>query len=367
MTSDELKEHASMLGFDDLRIAPASPDHWDQYRDWIAQGHHGGMKYLANRAEERRSPTISDQPARSIIVVAKRYLTNPIKSPPNPFTAIVSRYAVGDDYHDVMGESLKQLTAYIDQQTGGSYKSRWCVDSSPVMEKDFAAQSGIGWYGKQSNIINSHLGAWFFLGAIITTLELVPDHPIPNRCGTCIKCIEACPTKAIIQPYVVDARRCISYLTIENKGPIPVEFRRAMGQRVYGCDDCLAVCPWNRFAQPTDEPGFQPREILRTPNLIQLMKLADDEFRTIFKGSPIKRTKRRGLLRNAAIALGNTHDPGAIPVLLEALRDHEPLIRGHAAWALGEIGGSKAAKGLQEALAIEQDEWVISEIQQALR
>ena len=367
MTSDDLKECALTLGFDDLRIAPASPDHWDKYRDWIARGYHGEMKYLANRAEERRSPTVADQPVRSIIVVAKRYLPAQLPTQSNPFAAIVSRYALGDDYHDVMGKPLKQLAAFIDQQSGGAHKSRWCVDSSAVMEKDCAVQSGIGWRGKHSNIINRDLGAWFFLGAILTTLELTPDHPIPNHCGKCVKCIEACPTQAIIQPYVVDARRCISYLTIENKGPIPIAFRQAMGQRIYGCDDCLAVCPWNRFAQPTNEPGFQPREILQTPNLIQLMKLADDEFRTIFKGSPVKRTKRRGLLRNVAIALGNTRDPGAIPVLLDALKDYEPLIRGHAAWALGEIGGSDSSEGLKQALAIEQDQWVISEIQHALR
>lgn len=369
MTPEEIKTYARSVGFDEVKITSPTPKTWDCFIEWLHRGYHGEMRYLANRAEERRDPAFLLESTRSVIVVAKRYLTEVSNSSVfgNPFLPIISRYAWGDDYHLILADGLKQIVDFIQEKTKGCHRARWCVDTSPVLERDFAVQAGVGWRGKHANVLNRSLGNWFFLGVILTTLELEPDRPESNHCGTCSRCIDCCPTRAIIAPYILDARRCISYLTIELKGAIPREFRHAMGRRIYGCDDCLEACPWNRFAVPTQEAGFFPRESLRTLDLIQLMKLTGEEFRDLFKNSPIKRTKRRGFLRNVAVALGNSRDPRAVPVLLESLSDSEPLIRGHAAWALGEIGGSEALAGLQQSLERETDDWVKEESTWAYR
>ncbi|MBN2326716.1 MAG: tRNA epoxyqueuosine(34) reductase QueG [Candidatus Omnitrophica bacterium] len=369
MTPDELKTYAQNLGFDEVRIAGPSPKTWGRFSEWLKNGFHGEMRYLADRAEERRSASRLLESARSVIVAAKRYTAVDPPSPPSlneALTPAVSRYAWGDDYHDVVAGGLKKIAAYIEDQSGGRSQARWCVDTAPILEKDFAAQSGVGWVGKHTNILNRRLGNWFFLGVVITTLDLKPDAPASNHCGSCTRCLDACPTRAFPAPYVLDARRCISYLTIELKGPIPREFRKAIGRRIFGCDDCLQACPWNRFAIPAQEAGFFPRPWLQTDDLIQLMRITEEQFRIQFKGSPIKRAKRRGLLRNAAVALGNSRDPRAVPVLVEKLDDAEPLIRGHAAWALGEIGGDQARKALTLGLEKEKDGWVQDEIQEAL-
>jgi epoxyqueuosine reductase len=368
MTSDDLKNFALSLGFDEVRITGPTPTTWDRFFEWLSRNCHGEMSYLANRAEERRCASNLLESTRSVILVAKNYLTVEPRypSPESPFTPMISRYAWGDDYHAILAEGLQKIVEYIHVQSEGKHQARWCVDTAPLLEKDFASQSGIGWVGKNTNVLNRRLGNWFFLGAVLTTLELDVDAPVSPHCGACARCLEICPTKAFLAPYVLDARRCISYLTIELKSPIPREFRRAMGLRIYGCDECLAVCPWNRFAVPSQETGFLLRASLQALDLIQLMKLSEEGFRSLFKNSPIKRTKRRGFLRNVAVALGNACDRRAVPALIDALSDSEPLIRGHAAWALGEIGGDAALYALKNALEWEEDVWVNEELHWAI-
>jgi epoxyqueuosine reductase len=279
----------------------------------------------------------------------------------------IARYALGDDYHDVMLARLKALLAEIRARYGEELPGRAYVDSGPLLERDLAQRAGLGWWGKNTNLLHRHLGSYFFLGALLLGLELEPDVPTTAHCGTCTRCLDACPTQAFIAPYLLDARRCISYLTIELKGPIPRELRPLIGDWIYGCDICQEVCPWNRKAPPTREPAFQPREGLSAPELIPMLAMTDEEFRARFRGSPIQRTKRRGLLRNVAVALGNARDPAAVPALRAALeRDPEPLVRGHAAWALGRIGGPAARAALRAAAATETDAYVSEEIALAL-
>jgi epoxyqueuosine reductase len=269
------------------------------------------------------------------------------------------------------------------------------VDTGPLLEREVAARAGLGWVGKNTNLLNKEWGSWFFLGEVLTSLELDYDQPATAHCGTCTRCLTACPTGAFIAPYVLDARRCISYLTIELKGPIPRDLRPLIGNLIFGCDICQDVCPWNiKHARPTGvpkvpkvpkvpeardhgsritdhgsppEPAFQPRPGLDAPELIPLLKLTPEEFNEKFRSSPIRRAGRRGLRRNVAVALGNSGDPAAIPTLCEALHDPDPLIRGHAAWALGRLGGKEARLALEEALEVEEDEWVREEIEEALR
>jgi epoxyqueuosine reductase len=281
--------------------------------------------------------------------------------------AAVSRYAWGSEYHAVVGERLDALAQRVDRLIPG-HNSRWYVDTGPVLEKAWAEHAGIGWIGKHTNLISQDCGSWLFLGALLVDFPLTPDSPHVDRCGTCERCIGACPTGAIVAPYVLDARRCISYLTIENRAAIPDEFRRQMGNRVFGCDDCQDVCPWNRFALPTSfSAEFSPREGLRTVRLDELMGLSDAEFRERFRGSPILRAKRAGFARNIAVALGNSRDPAAVPALLRAMEDEEPLVRSHAAWALGEINSGEAERALRTCLDTEQHEEVLAEASQALQ
>ena len=248
-------------------------------------------------------------------------------------TGRIARYAWGDDYHDVITAKLDKIDIYL-REFGGEQKCY--VDTGPVLERDYAAQAGIGWHGKSTMLIDRHLGTWFFLAEILTTLELPADEPIPNRCGTCERCITACPTGAITAPHRVDARRCISYLTIELKGAIPLDLRPLIGDRIFGCDDCLDACPWNRFAQESREAAFSARRLTEM-SLREYLELSDAEFRTLFKNSPIKRIKRRGFLRNVCVALGNAGDTSDIPALERAARDPEPLIAEHARWAIDQI------------------------------
>lgn len=357
------------LGFDAVGVSSTVPQTWEQYKIWIDAGKHGEMGYLKKRLHERADPSFILEGAQSIIIVAKRYCPpkNAKQNNQNNPNGIVSCYAWGDDYHDIMGETLDQVCEWITEQTAGKHRARWCVDTAPLLERDFAAQAGIGWVGKHTSLLSRDLGNWFFLGSILTTLPLEPDQPVQAHCGSCQRCLDVCPTDAFEGPYQLDARKCISYLTIELKGFIPRELRRPMGTRIFGCDDCLAVCPWNRFARAANQMRFYPREGLESPDLIELMQLDESTFRRRFKGSPIKRAKRRGFLRNVAVALGNTGDLRSVPVLLKSLDDHEPLIRGHAAWALGEIGGTEALLGLKRAVAIETDTQVNTEIQLAIQ
>ena len=254
-----------------------------------------------------------------------------------PTAGIVARYARFTDYHDVLGERLKELTQFVNQLGGAETRSLWYVDTGPVLERDFAQRAGLGFIGKHTNVISRRFGNWILLAEIVTSLELEPDAPEKNHCGNCTRCIEACPTRAITAPFQLDARLCISYLTIELKGSIPVELRPAIGNRIFGCDDCLAACPWNRFAREGRLMKAHARPDLAAPDLIELLQLDEAGFKSRFAGTPILRTKRRGLLRNVCVALGNTGDASALPALEKAAKDSEPLIAEHARWAMERI------------------------------
>ena len=274
-------------------------------------------------------------------------------------TGDVSLYALNEDYHDLLGARLKLLEDAV-RQAFPECSTRRYVDTGPVLEKPLAQNAGLGWIGKHTNLITEGVGSWFFLSEILVDVPLPHSTPATDHCGTCTACIDVCPTRAIVAPYVLDSRKCISYLTIELKGPIPIEFRKAIGSHIYGCDDCQIVCPWNSFAQKIEEPAFVERE--GTRNLIELMALDDAGFRDRFRNSPVKRTKRRGLLRNVAIALGNSGNAEAIPVLTDALDDAEALIRAHAVWALAELMGMRSLAVFELKLKSEQDDRVLAEI-----
>ena len=337
--SGRLKElivtRAAELGFDSCRVAPAvRPRSAAAFRNWLHDGAAGTMEWLHRGEEKRCDPSFVLPGARSVIVVAMSYWQG--ESPHHTATqnGRIARYAWGDDYHDLMLEKLRTLDAVLAEH-GGTQKCY--VDTGPVLERDFAAEAGVGWHGKSTMLIDPKLGTWFFLGEILTTLELPADAPQPARCGSCTRCMTACPTGAITKAHRVDARRCISYLTIELKGSIPLEFRPLIGDRIYGCDTCLDVCPWNRFAAVSREARFSARPAVATMQLRHYLSLDDDQFRTLFRGSPIKRIKRRGLLRNVCVALGNIGDETDLPALRRAAADSEPLIAEHAAWAISRI------------------------------
>jgi epoxyqueuosine reductase len=278
----------------------------------------------------------------------------------------IARYAWGQDYHAVLGDKLKALVGFIREIEGADIQARWYVDTGPILERELGWRAGLGWPGKNTNLINRRLGSWLFLGAILLNRELVYDAPATAHCGTCTRCLVACPTGALVAPGVLDARRCISYLTIELRGPIPRDLRPLLGTHIFGCDICQAVCPWNRKAPESAEPAFLPRAGFAALELIPLLRLSDDEFRARFRGSPITRAKRRGLLRNVVVALGNLRDLRALPALEAALHEAEPVIRGHAAWALGRLGGSGARRVLHTALSSERDADVQEEMTLAL-
>lgn len=343
MTTDlkpELQSRAAALGFDACRIAScATPPHAAEFGRWLSDGYAGDMTWLERNKERRMDPQQVLPGARSLVSLAMNYWQGPENPDGEKRTGKFARYAWGDDYHDLIEKRLRELDLWLASQGG---TQRCYVDTGPVLERDVAALAGIGWHGKSTMLISRQLGTWFFLAEILTTLDLPADEPAQDRCGTCTRCISACPTGAIDAPYHLDAPRCISYLTIELKGAIPVELRPLIGDRIYGCDDCLTACPWNRFAQASRETAFAAREATRL-SLIELLALTDDDFRRLFRGSPVKRIKRRGLLRNVCVALGNTGTLDDAPALQRATQDSEPLIREHAQWALGEIARRHAA------------------------
>jgi epoxyqueuosine reductase len=329
-----LLAEARALGFDVCRIAPAGvPPHAEAFRTWLKNGMNGEMAWLEKNADRRTNPGLVLPGATSVIVLAMNY-RQPGGHPASP-AGRIARYAWGDDYHDIIEPKLRALDSWL--QTHGG-RQRQYVDTGPVLERDFAALAGAGWHGKSTMLIHPKLGTWLFLAAILTTLDLPRDEPARDHCGKCTRCIAACPTGAITAPHHVDARLCISYLTIENKGPIPETLRPLLGDRIYGCDDCLDACPWNRFAAGSRESRFAARGFVTTP-LRDFLALDDAAFRTLFRGSPIKRIKRRGFLRNVCVALGNTGTAADLPALEDAARDPEPLIAMHAQWAIGQIRG----------------------------
>jgi epoxyqueuosine reductase len=357
MIERAIKEKAAALGFDDCRITnaehPASAPHLD---DWLAEGNHGELFYLERNAEKRRDLQKVLPGARSVISLAINYFSGPEASgEPGALMpdaiGVVARYARFNDYHSVLKRPLTEMIAHLATLGTNEARSLWYVDTGPVLERDLAQRAGLGFVGKHTNVISRKLGNWIFIAEIITTLPLQPDPPEHNRCGSCARCIEACPTAAIKAPFVLDARRCISYLTIELKGAIPEELRPLMGNRIYGCDDCLAVCPWNRFAREASMMARHSRPDLRAMDLKELLRLDDAMFRKRFEGTPMLRTKRRGLLRNACVALGNTGNAGDIPALQLATGDSEELIASHASWAINQIEKRTSAETLRAAPA----------------
>jgi len=335
LTAD-IKAKASHLGFEQVGVAAVGPLPRSEFLgEWLARTYQGEMGYMARDPDRRADPARYDPGAKSVVCVAQNYYTGP-RPPPRPSEAVVSRYAWGRDYHDVLGERLGKLRDFI---VSRGARARVCVDTSAVLEKLWARAAGIGWQGKHTNLISKELSSWFFLGEILVDAELEPDAPFDeDHCGTCTMCIDVCPTRAIVAPYVLDARKCISYLTIEHRGPIPRELRPLMGNLVFGCDLCLDVCPWNKFAQVTRDPAFQPRPDLSAPRLVEFLGMTNAEFRARFKGSPILRAKRGGFLRNVCVALGNSGDASAIAALEEkGLTDADPLVREHAEWAIGRL------------------------------
>ena len=343
---------ARELGFDLCCFARVdAPGHALEFREWLDRGQGGEMNYLARNAEKRCDPRQVLPKAKTVIVLALNYFQGPNAEtveatalPSKPLSAgdtavtgatgRIARYAWGEDYHQLIQKKLTALDAFL-QEHGGTQKCY--VDSGPILERDHAAAAGVGWHGKSTMLLNRQLGTWFFLAEILTTLELAPDPPQKNYCGRCTRCIDACPTGAITAPHLVDARLCISYLTIELKGPIPVELRPLIGDRIYGCDDCLDACPWNRFAKVSHQTAFAMRPEVAAMKLRDYLSLDEEEFHQLFHNSPIKRTKRRGLLRNVCVALGNVGTKDDLPALKKAAADIEPLIAEHAQWAIGRI------------------------------
>jgi epoxyqueuosine reductase len=334
-----IKDKSRQLGFILAGVTtPEPPPHYSTFENWLSQGLHGTMNYLAtDRARARRADPRHILPeCKSILVLATPY------DPPSPSRRGVSEgrgevaaYARGADYHDILPARMKELVQFIEQQVGGPVRNRWYTDTGPILERDLAQRAGIGWIGKNTCLIHPKQGSYFLLSEIFLDLELEPDSPfVTDHCGTCTRCIEACPTDCILPDRTIDARRCISYLTIELKDDIPVELRDEMGNWIFGCDICQMVCPWNRFA-PEGDPAFMEDDPL--PALPDELTLTPQAFNQRFKRTPVQRAKRRGYLRNVAVALGNTADMHALPVLQNALNDEEPLVREHAKWAIEQI------------------------------
>jgi len=355
--SSHIKEEAQRLGFGLVGISPvAPPPHEQFFAQWLRAGFAGKLDYMQRTELLRRDPAQLVPWAVSVISVGLNYNTDhrrPEAGARN--TGWISRYAWGDDYHSIMHQRLESLLDRIRVLNERPVQGKAFVDSGPVLERDAAGIAGLGWIGKNTHLISPKEGSWFFLAELFVDLPLTYDRPIRDRCGRCDLCIKECPTGAFVGPYILDARRCISYLTIELKGWIPRSLRPLIGNHIFGCDICQEICPYNAKAATSSEPAFAPRAGLYAPELIPFLALDEKEFRQRFSGSPVLRAKRRGLLRNVAVALGNLRSTTAVPALIGALRDQEALIRGHAAWALGEIGNREATAHLERALKSEQD------------
>ncbi|MFQ5740210.1 MAG: tRNA epoxyqueuosine(34) reductase QueG [Acidobacteriota bacterium] len=350
-----VKNKAQRLGFQAVGIAAVSSIPPERLRAWIKRQYHGQMGYMERTVEKRLNPRQVLDGALSIVSVALSYY-HPGELPDDrPDQGVISRYAAGDDYHDLLEAKLEELLGFVKDLVPG-VSGKVYVDTGPVLDKWWASRSGIGWLGKHTNILaKGGLGSWFFIGEILLDVELGYDPPGRDHCGSCRRCIEACPTGAIVQPYLLDSRKCISYLTIELRGDIPENLRRPMDNLIYGCDICQDVCPWNRKAVHSRVGEFAPREVNLGPQLRELARMSVEDFRRAYRGSAIRRTKWRGLMRNVAIAMGNSGDPEMIPELRALLNSDEPLVRRHAAWALNEIGGDEALAAIRQRLELESD------------
>ncbi len=325
------------LGFDRVALGPADPpEHADAFQRWLNAGHAGTMTYLERTSAERIDPARLLPGVRSVIAVALSYAPRDGRAP----LPGVARYAAGADYHDVMRPRLRALAEFVDTAAGEGTRSRAAVDTSAVLERDLAARAGLGWFGKNTNLLDASLGSYFFVGIILTTAELPADDRIPDRCGSCTACLDACPTSAFVGPYELDARRCISYLTIEHRGDIEPALRSGIGDWLFGCDVCQEVCPWNRRARSSREPAFGPTAAI---NAGEVLGLDDAAFRARFRGRPIWRTRRAGLARNAALVLANRGDAAAVPALQRALSDNDRSVREAVAWALDRLAAASAS------------------------
>ena len=360
---EKIRHRAQKLGFDGFGVAPPDVgESGEWFQQWLAQNFEGEMQYIKRGEAKRLDLDLVLPGVKSVICLTTPYFTQPrtLKYLDSPETGDISNYALNLDYHDLIQPRLRELEDYLAEVFPGC-QTKGYVDTGPILEKPLAEKAGLGWIGKHTNLLTEGVGSYYFLSEILVDVPLPLSGAAQDHCGTCTACIDICPTGAIVAPYVLDARKCISYLTIELKGAIPHEFRKAIGNRIYGCDDCQIVCPWNSYAVATEEPAFQEREGVK--ELIELMQLDDEGFRARFKKSPVKRTKRRGLLRNVAVALGNSGQMEAVPVLTEALSDPEPLIRSHAVWALGELLGKEVLKAVESCLLEETDVLVLNEVE----
>ena len=366
--SAQIKEAAQRLGFELVGISPVRPaPHEQSFAQWLREGLAGNLDYMQRTESLRRDPRELVPWAVSIISVGMNYYSGysrPVDS--SEPRGWISRYAWGDDYHNLMKGKLEALLESIGQFHDGNIQGKAFVDSGPVLERDFAGIAGLGWIGKNTHLISPKKGSWFFLGELFVDLPLAYDRPIRDRCGRCDLCLKACPTGAFVGPYVLDARRCISYLTIELKDWMPRSLRPLVGNHIFGCDICQEVCPYNVKALPTAEIAFQPRSGLHAPELIAFLSLSEAEFRQRFRASPILRAKRRGFLRNVAVALGNLKALDAVPALIRSLDDEESVVRGHVAWALGQIGAQTALDPLRRRLRAENDADVQEELREAI-
>jgi len=357
-----IERFAKELGFDGFGVTREVPaKSVEKYKNWLSLGYEGEMSYMRRNVEKRSNLDLVLSGVKSVVCLRTNYLTadKGMEFVNDKEHGDISLYALNEDYHDVLVQRHQKLEKKIKEEFSGCQTKPY-VDTGPILEKSLANNAGLGWIGKHTNLITESVGSYYFLSEILVDAVMEPSEPSLDKCGTCRSCIDICPTQAIVAPYVLDSRRCISYLTIELKGVIPLEFRKAMGNHIYGCDDCQIVCPWNSFAVKTDEESFRARD--GSFQLIELMRLNDEAFRKRFKKSPVKRTKRRGLLRNVAVALVNSGNLSAVGPLIDALSDHEPLIRAHVVWALGELLGKKALPILNKILTNEEEEIVKNEI-----
>jgi epoxyqueuosine reductase len=366
---ETVRAQAFDLGFDVCRFAHAdvTPVHGERLRAWLQDGAHGDMDWMRETAERRAEPRALWPQATSVVMLGLNYGPDGdlLASLSKPECATISVYARNRDYHDIIKGRLKQLAGFMLKRAGAG-DAKVFVDTAPIMEKPLAQTAGIGWQGKHTNLVSRDFGSWLFLGAIFTNLRLNPDPPETDHCGSCRKCLDVCPTAAFPAPYLLDARRCISYLTIEHKGPVPLQFRAKIGNRIYGCDDCLAVCPWNKYASAGREAKLAARPEFESPPLAQLARLDDAAFRALFAGSPIKRVGRDRFLRNVLIAIGNS---ARLELAAEAERlveDAAAIVRGAAVWALGRLAPARLAELRQARLAAETDETVRQEWRQAV-
>jgi epoxyqueuosine reductase len=388
ISTDSLRHRALQLGFSLFGVAPAAPlEAADFYARWIALGYAGQMGYLERAIDRRREPQRLLAGARSVICLGMHYpmlaagqtpernqtlsdspqvVGDPPVAGDQPLTGRIAGYAVGDDYHDIVQTRARELLEALRQEHPAA-EGRCFVDTAPVLERELGQLAGLGWWGKNTCLINKRAGSAFFLAEIVTTAQLAFDEPAVDHCGTCTRCLDACPTDAFPEAYTLDARRCISYLTIELRGPIPRSLRGSMGAWIFGCDICQDVCPWNRRAPSPIVEDLTRRMELATPDLLELLQLDEEGFRRHFRKHPVKRTKRSGLLRNVAVAIGNVGDERTVPILAQVLdQEPDPLVRGHVAWALGHIGGGMALAKLQAARATEIDLDVLEEVDAAI-